>query len=602
MAYFHFCSFIIFFIFTHFFFSYSSFSSSESSAPPPQTPISPVSPGGPITPSPNTRPGGLTDEEKKIAETYQHKGLTEKIYNEKCRKPSGVEGKLGPIDPFCEGKTYSGLESAPIPEEIISTLKQAYSFIIGANPLSILQGGGVNSSQLASMQQKADAAKSATSSATNASKSTADQIFEYCGLIAAATEGIVLLKQQFDNASLSNLKQKSAGSPLGEQKVALYHTAISHENRYHNSIIQSVGWTTTFACFVAKTVINGLSGTFDWKDIVKAAGAAILAGFSIEQSVRSLYARDKVMGVAKALPSPGDCNPVTETACFCTEKTSLGDPDYTKYCVLNKASDDPTKNGGTHACINDAFKIDPECNCRKTNSCFEEKYSQFFLGGGGNNPLANSIKANVGQIMRGETLGSGNLKSLSEGKMATQLRESQDLFNSKHKDPSPPKELQEPLKGFSEKLGIQSPLNRYLASNSPLPVANSEAGDSFSKNFSSGDLSGDMLSQTQRNPSSNNDDSQKVLQFQGGDGLSALGQKDSLGAYASTTTGPSLPEDLLNALGSNNKKEQEGNGKVLSFHDKAVEQQNLTHQKEKNLFEIISYRYFYNKQRLENKK
>ena len=77
--------------------------------------------------------------------------------------------------------------------------------------------------------------------------------------------------------------------------------------------------------------------------------------------------------MAKELPQAGDCNPHTNTTCFCNEDSSFTvDPaNFRKYCVPTQLAA-RSQNNDAYVCLNQQNKTDENCTCAKTNTCIDK--------------------------------------------------------------------------------------------------------------------------------------------------------------------------------------------------------------------------------------
>ena len=191
---------------------------------------------------------------------------------------------------------------------------------------------------------------------------------DYCQYIATAVEGIAKMKQQAAQQHLANLPENQAT----RQKDALYKAARSHEERASNHKIQAVGWTSIAACYAAYLPV----ALGDWKLYAKMGAAGFLAAFfTSEVKAHREYAA-KIRKIADGLPGPGDCNPVTDTHCFCSKpKVSAADlPHYQKYCIPYLHKRQLAESSYHVPCTDQSLRPDAQCTCIREDTCFDKKY------------------------------------------------------------------------------------------------------------------------------------------------------------------------------------------------------------------------------------
>ena len=111
---------------------------------------------------------------------------------------------------------------------------------------------------------------------------------------------------------------------------------------------------------------------------VKLGGSIMMGTFyGYKQSYHNKRYKE-LKALANKLPKRGDCNPATETTCFCSEESSkTGDPaNYQKYCVPEILANRP---GDPSVCVTASGNADPNCNCKLTNSCITHKVGEMGL-------------------------------------------------------------------------------------------------------------------------------------------------------------------------------------------------------------------------------
>ena len=482
---------------------------------------------------PSTEEMDLTDQERHRSQTYVNEALGNKIVKEECAKledPRACQGRGG------------GFKMLGVDSTMISVVGKAYATVMGG-----MYKGGLELSE--------EAAKEAEEKNKD----------DYCVLIGAGAEAVGLAMQQ--------LSGKTISAPTGgatEQKKALYKAARSHRDRAKTATIQAAGWGGTSACYGYMMTYGGAS-IKSKTNILKMAAAGLLTAFYFkERGAQNKYS-DQVKGIADKLPNPGDCNPVTETDCYCSLKANRNDPEHcVPYLHKKKLSSGSILRV---ACVNDRLKADPNCQCAATDSCLDKTLkNEFVTSGGGSGFVRAPIGKEVTSLVRGELRG-GSLSSSALGKNA-----GVNAFFRKYKDKIPPVTSldaagERKASRLAEDFGLSAGLARHLLA-APNPPGLSAAMAKFS-----GASSGKEGAGADNIPSRKG--SGQVVRFQGGDGLKGRRRrKDSSSGF-----------DFNKYLKAKRKKNSPKRGRILEFNRRAVSSAGLDKNPEKNIFRIISKRY-----------
>lgn len=506
----------------------------------------------------------LTDQQKQLSENYVHQGKANAIV------AAGCAGDMKTVCNGNEGKTkFLGVDS-----KMIKAAGQMYAMFsalagdsigkITAKPevakTDTVKGGSGTTPPAADTAAGADKAAETKDAAAKKNEAVSD----YCKYIPVATEGVATAVQM---AKTTELKAEEIGNGDTAQKDALLKAAKSHDSRAKMAQIQAAGWWGGAACYA----YNGTMGNWNMdKNLIIKLGAATFLGafYQNEVSANKEYA-DKTRAIANALPGKGDCNPITDNLCYCSQPSTESDPTY---CMQNLHKNTIANTSYRVACTTNTLKIDPNCTCEKTNSCFET-----YLEAQGEGTLnlgmgyATSPFKPIRSLARGELVGSTINTSSYDSTSAIAKRALKDAasklgdFNGN---------LNKEQKDISDALmskGIPANMARMMASNPPSQSAINAAAGKF--NGSSGYQYASVAPARGSN----------VVDFTGGNGLGYKGKSGS---------GDSGAEDLLAKLKPGQKAAT--NSKILEFAQKAEAQarQNGQIRKEDTpLFEIISLRY-----------
>ncbi len=500
----------------------------------------------------------LTDQEKQLSESFIHQGKANRIVEEQCNNSD--ENRA-----ICSGRTgkhkFMGMDPA-----MVQMVSKAYA-MIGAmgdvGELSKGDGKGVKGW----FDKKADKPAGEASTATADNKPTPSgeenkKASDYCKYIPTVTETIAQFQQTTAQQTMNELPQNQDTA----QKDALEKAAKAHDERAKQSQMQAVGWYGGAACYAARLATGGIA--LDWASGLKLGAATLLGTFyQNEVSAHKEYA-SKVREISSKLPGKGDCNPITDRLCYCSEPATENDP---QYCLKEMHKKAIAKNSVRTSCINDQMKADPQCKCELSDTCFDklvltENGVELGLSQG----FANSPFKGVRDLVRGELKG-GTLSNESySASMAAAKRALQELASKLPDDNSPPP-TGDKRKVMDEliKRGFPALIAKQMAM-APMPPG----GEKYAAKFQGGALASINAAAVSATKGSN------VLDFSGGSGLGTQGAK----AQAEEKN-----DFDLSKFATNNKGKTP-NAKVLTFLEKAQNQATIA-KKDTVIFEIISNRY-----------
>ena len=390
-----------------------------------------------------------------------------------------------------------------------------------------------------------------------------DPIQDHCGKIAAGSEviakGILVLQQ-------ANIKETPETKSV--QKESLYQLARHHKAKSDVAKAQAIGWGATASCYglmAASTPIQVGEVGF----IAKLAASTLLTVFYGHQiHVQEKYA-EEVRGIAEKLPGGGECNPITERHCFCSEESSKRDPSYSKYCRPSQLHRRPVAKSSTRTiCLDSDQKIDPQCQCATTDTCYNKKILTHLNAVAPVPEFAKDYK-NYNSLMRGELPGERQVKahsSLRQGAMGA--RDKLRKISQKVNFDRPLNKRQQHFSNVLEGIGFPRKVSRILASR-PM-TADSQRAKGHLKHF-----------KFSPPPHSTKAQAGKVLHFSGGQGLK---KKEA-------SQGSKFPFPLLANLKKAKRTTSSSSNKVINFAKKAEQQAQISGRKDRSLFEIISKRY-----------
>lgn len=538
-----------------------------------------------------TSASNLTDSEKQLSENYVHEGKANRLIQAGC---SGDENQQ-----ICAGENPNASRSA-----IINGVAKAYA-IFGSmvddkflalkrnvDPKTLQKDPGEGTGNSTSGTTNSGTANSGSGNSNSGSATTADNKpaadstsggnkstdankdkteetqTDYCKYIPTATETIATVW------STSTAMSVSGTTSSGEtaQKATLLKAAKTHSDRATGAKIQSYGWYGGAACYVAMYAYSQTNPATAIKPNaalgIKIAAAGFLGKvYGDEVTANEGYA-DKVKKLADTLPGKGDCNPVTENECYCSEPTTEND---TTYCAATIAAKKAAAASVVKvSCVDNNMKADASCSCKKTNTCFETLLTSNSgitnaLGFGAN---GNSQFSTVRKLTNGE-LSTGSLAQSSINGLAAIAK----------------KGLQE----ISDKIGGNNNLSKsdakllatYKDAGIPSNAASHLAGLSVSKaalDAGMGKASG--------------------ISGTGGNGLAALSSVSKLIDFSGSGKGAGANKavkgqdtDFMAKLGVKKDDANKNNNKLIEFAVQQSQQRNQISKTDRSIFEIISNRY-----------
>ncbi len=476
----------------------------------------------------------LTDEQRHESQTYIHGGLNNRKIKEACDKLKDSSACQG------RGKTeFLGIDSG-----MVQAVSKVYS-IFGA-----MIGSGKDSG----FTKKTKKLKEGET----AKKGDSEKSQDYCAYIPAAGETLAGFTQQMGQQSI---QAETLGIET-PQKQQLYKASRSHGTRAKTAKMQGTFWGSTAACYgyymaSGKVVI-------DWKVIAKAAGAGFLTAFWFKEAKQQEDYADQVKQIADELPGRGDCNPHTEKDCYCAQPETQYHP---VHCVPELHRKAAAANSFRVPCADKDMKPDASCNCLSTEACFDSEYfSQ--IKAPGFVQFANSA---AGKDFRSLTRGSLNNGTLTAGINSNSANAKKlfgDLASKVKSNPSLDKNGLKASDAFKS-LGVPTPLARLLASQKETTQGKKRAISLTSGLSPSGGKLAAHSNSSQRGTG--------VLRFNR--------TKSSIGSKKKSSRSS-------NPFKFKRKKSRRPSGaKTLKFAQRAQRSAQITKNKDRPIFEIISRRY-----------
>lgn len=505
----------------------------------------------------------LTDQQRYQSQTYIHEGLSQREMQDKCSKlddPAACRGM---------GKTkFMGVDS-----NIIQMVSKVYSMFSGVMGM---QGGGnfkaAPKKKSNDPSRTRDAKPEAPKTGNDTPKPEADsskagdasqekdggEKKDYCQFIPAAGEMVGMTMQTLGQQQIALSQTKET-----PQKATLYKASRSHRTRAQTAKIQGYTWGATTACYAAYIASGEI--VVDWKVIAKAGGAAFLTAFWFNESKSQNHYADEVQAIADELPGKGDCNPYTEKNCYCSQPETQYD---TANCmdILNKKIAD--KSSYSVPCVNKDLKADAKCTCVGQKNCFDSKFFSD-LNGTGMASFGNSSAGKTFKNLTNGVLTNGKLSSAGASTSANARRLLKDLASKVDNIPSLSKAQRAQAKALAS-YGVPRSVASLIANQKP---------NSFGKNKVASLTSGQVSPIKGLNRGNGRGSAGAVLRFNS--------TKSNFGSRKRSSSSPY--SSLLNKF--KHKGSKGGNSKVLKFARKAEREAQITKNKDRPIFEIISRRY-----------
>ena len=368
--------------------------------------------------------GSLTLEEERQAEGYVHEGLAQERLNDICK--DGSETRENTYDDICSNSDRAFGGGWGMIETMMPIVSKAYSAIGVAG---LMGGGGMDLFPLKGTATENDLPVRVDGDG-NEFSANADGVYEdadgnsisrqeadgmdekkenkkdYCAIIPGLTDLAANTMQTMENQQIQNGMQNpqemSGGSPA-RQAQAFYAMSRSHTARKKSSTVQAGGWGGTAACYAIKAS-TGYANFSDPALIVKLGLSTAVGLFYFKKAKVHGEKADLLKTLGDSFPKAGDCNPHTETQCFCSHESSLAidAANYQKYCVPLLFGNRGNDAENAVPCIDANGQPDPECKCKKRRACIDTKLSQDAIRLGldpsvlrsasqGINPLANGL-------------------------------------------------------------------------------------------------------------------------------------------------------------------------------------------------------------------
>jgi hypothetical protein len=512
----------------------------------------------------------MTDQELAESETYIHQGQAERIYQDQCVNEDGT------IKSECSTDTSTAFEDGSVEqkiEQLMPMIGPAYSMIMGQLPVKHIEkenGGPVLQDKKGNefiKQEDGSYANSKTKETISAEdqkdlKKKGKDGPDYCGYIPqVGTTAVTFYEQTMDKQTQQNFE---SATPQTRQAASFQALAKAHKDRAKTAKVQFGVWGATGACYAALMVTNTIQANVG---AVAKTGAATLLAYFYSLKVKAHENRAKLLEeMAKEYPGAGDCNPHTATTCFCNEETSpMSDPtNYQNKCVPKGYANN--FNNDSFICVNSAGKADPACDCKKTGTCVSAKFKTMGAQIGLNPSMMRDPLAGISPLSNG--FGTSKMdditnKNLAFTKNAMKKIKPDNLnnlgLNSK----------QTKLAKDLHKAGIPANFARVMAKGA--------RGGSAAPSIATSGLSGGSIGLKGKGMNKAFSAAKQKVSYKGGGKLSS-------GKSRSSSSG-------LSRFGRRRGKKGVTGVQIEDFATRAAREAEITKDKSRPIFDIITYRY-----------
>lgn len=481
----------------------------------------------------NPESSNLTDEERIIEEEFVHQGKAQRDLKEAC------EG----LDDACDGEAATALGSE-VKDQLVMAVAKAYTAVMG------IQGSDIKMREKTPEAALEGETASETGAATTDDKKT---MKDNCKYIAVGTEVLSTVHQTTAQKDIQSV-------PVNEdtaQKEYLYQVARGHKVRTKTATIQTIGWGSTTVCYGWM-----MSQGADYKSAgIRMAASGILTLFFNKQRTANKEYEKKVLEIANKLPSKGDCNPISERNCYCSQPETQNDQ---QYCMPGIYSRHRQANQERISCLDESNNPDPACNCLARNNCSDQRFMSSLAGFNLGQDFERNVATPYSLLSRGNLTGAKTNPGIL--KQAAHARRLLQELKDKVGDQTDLNKNQLAQANSLKELGVPPSLARSI---SALPVT-SKTLSLKSKLMKAGAF------KSNKNYANNN--SSKSLFFNNKKtGKNVSKKSNSL--------------DFLKRFGQKKKKSRKVSSADLNYAKKATRKAQINRNNSSSIFKIISRRY-----------
>ncbi len=513
----------------------------------------------------------LTDEEAAASETYIHQGKVQETYNKMCYDENNV------LKEECNQSNESAFKSdstAAKVEAMMPAVTKVYTMITGlggqmqyiqkenGSPILKNKEGTISKDESGAYVDKGGNTVSQSDIDKGDYKQQTKDGQDYCAMIPMVTETAATFYQQTKNQQTEQNLTQTEGTQV-QQAASFYAMAKVHKDRSKSAKMQMAGWGSTAACYAAMMATSTITANFG--SVAKTGGAVLLTSFYGLKSKAHLERAALLEKMAEELPSAGDCNPHTETTCFCNEDSSIATDllNYQKYCVPQNFH---AETADSFVCMTEGMTPDPACDCKNTGTCINAKFASIGAKIGLDPSVMNNPLSGITPLSSG--FGTAGVDAITDKNLAFAKK----TINENAPTDIPNISLTDKQKSLAKdmaKMGVPK-----LA---VVPIVSAKSSGGLPASLSGGALGSGSAS---RNSSLN-----KAM---------AAVKKASFSSGSSAKTSRSKSSNSFNPYSKYGKKNSNRGAKgvdIINFAQKAQREATINKDTSKPIFDIITNRY-----------
>ena len=316
----------------------------------------------------------LTDAQRRESQRYLHTSKQKRLTLEGCLEAAGsgldreqleklsedirsgdmsAEQRelVGKSEKLCSGNAEAS--ALGIDENMVQTASKMWSIVMGAG------GGGMAMEEVPQGEEK-------------------KKLSDPCRFIPMGTELVAQFQQRTFQAHI----QDGTHPQDNVQYASLMKVARSYGSRSDRAKSQAIGWGVTASCYALLMTKSGvqLNPAKGWKNYLKVGASAFMTLYYSKLIGVHAKRAEALRTLAKSLPGRGDCNPITDRNCYCTEPTTKNDPKHCLPSMLGQNLPPQLKGARKQACIDADAQADPQCHCVARNDCLDKGIEVVFSG------------------------------------------------------------------------------------------------------------------------------------------------------------------------------------------------------------------------------
>lgn len=506
--------------------------------------------------------GNLTDQQVQQSREFVHEGIKDKIVTEGCQSLDNCQVEDDSQLERVIGQVYTTALPAILKEFKSDSTKSSKD-----TPTQDVK----DNKEVKNNKEVVDNKEAPKENQAPQGEEAKDQT-DWCMIAAMGYEMYAMIFQE----KMQKEKSKSAEEIPDSQLRTLVNLRETHKARKKSANYQATAYGVVTGCYALMLMGGGL--TWGWDTGIKMGGAALLTTLYMKKADKHDRLADKVQTVINSLPKSGECNPWTQSSCFCEEPTSRDryPAEFQEVCVLNGGDFNTPKMamGCAATDANGKVTYDEQCHCKQTNTCVSAKISAFTPTLSGVTNLMNQMKSGV-ELLDSGFYDEAKLKAYSTQTAAMGSKLARQIENP---NPQPVKLTEDQKKVAKELAGLVTPeLAAQIASAEPHYPENSIANPGDGKA---------SLSLAEKKE----------------EGLKAKGVKGKYKTGVAANTSPKKEKGFTMPNLLNQKKAPASSSvEIMNFAERAVSNADVSNTPDTPIFDIISNRYRHTWKRLDEK-